>query len=245
MTHVFRARHLKLFLFSFSLVACQSNEQNLLQGSGAAIADPAEPTPEAPSVQRPATTPQPQVPDNAVHEATVQTGEAGLPPNHPPLEVVAGSAQGIAWAAPSEWTSQPPSSEMRLAQWALPGSTPAECAVFHFAGGGTAQDNVQRWVRQFEPTPGVVDEEAQQAEIESNGLTITLVRAGGTYLAQGPTMEGPVERRPDHRLFGAITTIGEQMYFLKCVGPDATMQTHESGMVSLARSLQAANAAEP
>lgn len=242
MTHSFFFRPAALFVVAASILACQSNETNLLQGGASEPPPPAAPTATAQPPMPPASPDLGHAAAPGVHDSTAAAGTDGLPANHPPLDGVPGSAQGLAWNAPAEWESQPPSSDMRLAQWRLPGAAPAECAVFNFAGGGTAQDNVQRWVRQFEPTPGVPEEEAEQAEITSNGLTITLLRAGGTYLAQGPTMTGPVERRPDHRLFGAITTIGEQMYFLKCVGPSATMQAHESGMVTLARSLQAATA---
>jgi hypothetical protein len=243
MTQSFFFRPASLFIVAASILACQSNETNLLQGGGSEPTSPSAPTATAPPPMPPVSPESGAIANPAVHDSAATVGTDGLPANHPPLDGVPGSAQGLAWTAPAEWESQPPSSDMRLAQWSLPGTSPAECAVFNFAGGGTAQDNVQRWVRQFEPTPGVPEEEAEQAEITSNGLTLTLLRAGGTYLAQGPTMTGPVERRPDHRLFGAITTIGEQMYFLKCVGPSATMLSHQPSMEQLARSLQPAAAA--
>ena len=245
MIHSFSFRLTSLFLLFSPLLACESNEADLLQGGGAstpAPADQASSPPPAPVAIEPGSEPGAGV---AVHDSPPIAGADGLPPNHPPLEGVAGSAQGLAWTASSTWQSQPPSSDMRLAQWSLPGEPPAECAVFNFAGGGNAQDNVQRWVRQFEPTAGVAADEAEQAEITANGLTITLVRAGGTYLAQGPTMTGPVERRPDHRLFGAITTIGEQMYFIKCIGPGVTMLAQETQIVGLVQSLRPAVTPEP
>lgn len=245
MIHSFSQRLTSLLLGVVSLAGCESTEPNLLQGGEAIVPAPSETA--GPPMTAPANS-GPVAEQNAVHsvhETTPVAGAGELPPNHPPLEGVAGSAQGLAWVAPQEWQSQPPSSDMRLAQWSLPGDTPAECAIFNFAGGGTAQDNVQRWVRQFEPTAGVAAEEAEQAEITANGLTITLVRAGGTYLAQGPTMTGPVERRPDHRLFGAITTIGEHMYFMKCVGPSATMLAQESRIIALAQSLRPAATPTP
>jgi hypothetical protein len=58
-------------------------------------------------------------------------------------------------------------------------------------------------------------------------------------------MTGPVERRPDHRLFGAITTIGEQMYFMKCIGAGVTMLAHETEIVGLVQSLRPAVTPEP
>jgi len=245
MIHSFSHRLTVLFLTVVSLSACESSEPNLLQGGETIMPSPPEPTGSASTAPAAGEPADRQNVVNAVHETIPVAGEGELPPNHPPLDGVAGTAQGLAWVAPQEWQSQPPSSDMRLAQWSLTGETPAECAIFNFAGGGTAQDNVQRWVRQFEPTAGIAEEEAEQAEITANGLTITLVRAGGTYLAQGPTMTGPVERRPDHRLFGAITTIGEQMYFVKCVGPSATMQAHESRIIALAQSLRPASTPAP
>lgn len=245
MIHSFSLRHSGSFLVLASLLACESNEADLLQGGSTTTPAPAEQVGSPPAAPLAVDPESEQRAGSAVHDSPAAAGTDGLPPEHPPLEGVAGSALGLAWVAPSHWQSQPPSSNMRLAQWSLPGEPPAECAVFNFAGGGDAQDNVQRWIRQFEPTAGVAADEAEQAQITANGLTITLVRAGGTYLAQGPTMTGPVERRPDHRLFGAITTIGEQMYFMKCIGAGVTMLAQETGIVTLVQSLRPAVTPEP
>jgi hypothetical protein len=183
-------------------------------------------------------------PEAAVHPGAAVHPDApadpgALPANHPPMDGVAGEAAGLRWMAPSDWVSEPPASEMRLAQWRITGSAgPAECVLFHFPGGGTVQENVNRWVQQFERADGTpLQEEAEQAAIQTlQGLPLTLVRAHGTYLYQNPPMTGDIERRPAQRLIGGIVQSGEALYFVKCTGPDATLLEQESGIVSFARS---------
>ncbi len=73
-------------------------------------------------------------------------------------------AAGLAWTAPEGWRSVPPSSSMRVAEWALAKADgdpeDASLVVFHFPGtGGSVQANLDRWYTQFEQPDG----EAQQA----------------------------------------------------------------------------------
>ena len=92
---------------------------------------------------------------------------------------------------PDGWTPQVPSSDMRLAQFTA-GSKEgnADAAVFHFglAGGGSVQDNIDRWASQFlddtgKPARPVV------AKGTASGMPVTWVALDGRY-ARGVGM-GP------------------------------------------------------
>lgn len=131
---------------------------------------------------------------------------------------------------------------MRIAQWALPGSTddaPAECIMFHFPGGGGVDDNVFRWLGQFEqPDGSATADQALRATREVNGIEVTLVKTQGTYRDQVPPMTGPVFERPEYALFGAVFTPPGDPYFLKCTGAQSVMEQAEPGMVTLVDSFR-------
>ncbi len=84
---------------------------------------------------------------------------------------------------PAGWTPQVPSSEMRLAQFTA-GSKEgaADAAVFHFGlgGGGSVQENIDRWASQFlddagKPARPVVGKGA------ASGMPVTWVALDGRY----------------------------------------------------------------
>ena len=125
---------------------------------------------------------------------------------------------------------------MRVAQWALPGSSddaPADCVLFHFPGGGGVDDNIQRWLGQFAQPDGDSSAAAAfRAEREVEGLRVTLVRVEGTYRDQMPPMTGPIIERPSYGLFGAVFTPPGDPYFLKCTGPAVVIAGQQEAMVS-------------
>jgi hypothetical protein len=95
---------------------------------------------------------------------------------------------------PAGWTPQVPSSDMRVAQFTAGSKRgAADIAVFHFglAGGGSVQDNIDRWASQFlavdgKPARPVV------AKGSASGMPVTWVALDGRYArgvgtgAQGP-----------------------------------------------------------
>jgi hypothetical protein len=149
-----------------------------------------------------------------------------------------GAAGGIQWKVPSSWTVEKGSS-MRVATYKVPGAKPdaaGECAVFFFGPGqgGTVDANVERWSRQFEGSP-----KAETSVRQVNGLSVTVARVSGTYLAPGgPAMQSQ-GKRPGYRLLGAIVVAPEGLVFFKLTGPAATVagaeKTFESLVASLAR----------
>ena len=132
---------------------------------------------------------------------------------------------------------------MRVAQWELPAPAgkEAECAMFHFSGGGGVDDNINRWIRQFD-RPGTPADgsgsppDGDRAILEVNGVKVTMARTQGTFKTQGVTMAGPVERKENYALFAAIFEAPGDPYFLKCVGHTEVITAEEKAMVGLVNS---------
>lgn len=203
-----------LLAASLPLTACSKKEDAL----GTSLA--AAPTAEAPSP-----TPAPALP--------AADGSAAL----------AGGTGKAQWTAPPTWTVETPSSSMRVAQWELPAPAgkEAECAMFHFSGGGGVDDNINRWIRQFD-RPGTPADgsgsppDGDRAILQINGVKVTMARTQGTYKTQGVTMAGPVERKENYALFAAIFEAPGDPYFLKCVGHAEVITAEEKAMVGLVNS---------
>lgn len=144
---------------------------------------------------------------------------------------------GIHWKRPGRWDVQPPR-QMRIATYSVPAAEGdaegGECAIFYFGSGqgGDIDQNIDRWVNQFE-NPGAVDRSSKQV----NGLNVVLVRIGGTYLApSGPMMESQ-GKKDNYRLLGAIVNAPEGEVFFKYTGPAKTIAASEAEFNNLVESL--------
>jgi len=148
------------------------------------------------------------------------------------------SAGGIEWTVPAKWTTGSGSS-MRVATYSVPGakSSPAgECAVFFFGPGqgGSVDENVARWGKQFEgaPTP--------QAKTTTTpaGLRVTRAEVAGTFLApSGPMMQSS-GKRPGYRLLGAIVEAPGGNVFFKLTGEAATVAGAQADFDAMVASLR-------
>ena len=155
---------------------------------------------------------------------------------------VEGAAAGVKWSAPAAWRLQA-ARPMRVATYeipAAPGSELGECGVFHFGKGqgGSVEDNLARWVAQFEPAAP-----PKKALRTVNGLRIHTVDVSGTYLASGGPMMQSQAKKPGYRLLGAIVEGPQGLVFFKCTGPAATIGKAQADFESLVGSLAKAPAA--
>jgi len=148
-----------------------------------------------------------------------------------------GLVAGIKWSVPKRWTEQG-QRPMRVATYSVPAAQgdpePAECAVFYFGPnqGGTVDQNIERWVSQFETT-GVPAKSTKDV----NGLKVSVVQVFGSYLAPaGPQMES-TGKKENYRLLGAIVEGPEGMVFYKFVGPAKTMGDSETEFNSMVASM--------
>lgn len=127
---------------------------------------------------------------------------------------------------PTTWDQQPPSNNLRLAQFVIPAAKgdkePAELVVSSFGGGGGGVEaNVKRWIGQFQ-------EDGRKSKVtlgESEQGKYVLVELAGTYnKPDGPPFLRKTIPQPGSRMIGVILQIpNEGVYFLKTTGYDKTV----------------------
>lgn len=161
----------------------------------------------------------------------------GLPPNHPPIGADGGLARlaemrdekpQIQWQMPASWSSRG-GNATRLATYHVPAAVDAtdDAEVSITRAGGTTDANIERWVWQFDESGKVTRSEKTVA-----GFKVTTVEVGGTYLANAM---GPAEANPKKRwaMVGAIVETPGPDYFLKLVGPKATVDAERANFLGM------------
>jgi hypothetical protein len=131
-------------------------------------------------------------------------------------------------AAPADWTAKPITSSMRVADFVLPakGGAEAELVITHFGpnGAGSVEDNVDRWVNQFQQPDGKASRDVAKIEkTKFGGQDATFVQVTGRYVTMGmPGGSDPVDKT-DQALLAAIVTSPSGPYYFKLVGAKATV----------------------
>lgn len=172
-------------------------------------------------------------------------------PAHPPMPMAmaptATTAGGLAslglaaMAVPDGWEKVPPTSSMRVAEFAIAasqgGTEGSDLAVFQ-GNWGSIDDNVQRWYGQFSQPDGRSTEVvARRWELETEGaFPATLVDIPGTY--QGGMGMGAGGSFEGYRMLGAIVNAGPQFYYLKLTGPEAEVAALREGFEGMIRSMR-------
>jgi hypothetical protein len=181
-------------------------------------------------------------PDHPPTGATGATGgSSGAAPASPGMTSggsggQSGGSGAVKWTAPSRWDAKP-ASGMRAATYLIPAakgdSEGAECAVFERLGGGV-QDNISRWIGQFEKT----DESPVQKQDTINGLTVTTVDVSGTFKGGGQMMGQSSGPKGGYRLLGAIVEGPEGPVFFKLTGPAKTVAAAHDEFKAMLKSLK-------
>ena len=123
---------------------------------------------------------------------------------------------------------------MRKAQYRLPhvdsdGEDASLVVYFFGGGGGSAQANIERWAGQFEQPDGSSSSAALRSETRDvNGLKTTEVELSGTYVAETAPGSGEHVRKEGWRMLASIVEASEGPYFVKLVGPQATVARWET-----------------
>jgi hypothetical protein len=158
-------------------------------------------------------------------------------------DVVRTEAVGLRFAVPRAWTRVPAPSDVRAAQWKVPGANgdDGELVLFFFGKGkgGSVQDNLDRWFRQFTEPDGKPSRDAAVTTIRTvNGLRVTSVDVAGTYL--GAQMGGgSTQPKADQRMLAAVIEGEDGPWFFKAVGPRATIGQAKDGFDEMLASLEA------
>jgi len=171
-----------------------------------------------------------------------------LPPGHPPAAGLpippSGSGTGttgMLWTVPAQWQEEQPASNVRRAQYNIPGEAgDAECVVFYFGPGqgGSPLANAQRWAGMFRQ-PGGGDSLTAMTTTQRSfaGYDVLWVEIGGTYhnvMVGGDPLENA-------KLLGAIVTGPDASWFFKVTGPEATIEQNRSAFEGLLSSLRQPN----
>jgi hypothetical protein len=150
----------------------------------------------------------------------------------------------LTFAAPAGWKTVATSSSMRVAQFALPRASgdaaDAELVVYYFGGsGGTVEANIERWLGQMQQPDGKPSKAVAKRESRTvNGLKVTLVDVGGTYVAE--MTPGAKERHnsANFRLRAAVIETPNGPYFIKLTGPATTVAAAEKSFEAFLSSVK-------
>jgi hypothetical protein len=179
--------------------------------------------------------------------AAAPAGQVAVPPAHQP--VMGSPAEGatpaapaapsrLVFALPASWVREPPSSGMRLAQAKIPGPAgAAELAIFYFGagGGGTADANIERWIGQIDQPAAA----PKRGSFATHGLGVTWVEVAGTMKPSTIGM-GPATAQPGSRLLGAVVEGPGGPWFVKAIGPDATVAAARPAFLEMLHGLRTA-----
>lgn len=144
------------------------------------------------------------------------------------------------------WRTERPRSRMRAAQFSLPGAKGAprlRLVVYHFgrSRGGTVQANLTRWIGQLTQPDGRASKDVAKIRKHTlpNAIRLTVLDLSGTYVA--PTSPGSRQRvnQPNQRLLAAVVECPQGPYFVKLIGPKASVDAQASAFMRFLRGLRA------
>src|SRR5215468_10464950 len=138
-------------------------------------------------------------------------------------------AAGLSFTTPDGWTSSPPTSSMRVAEFTLPRAAgdaeDAQLIVYYFGGsGGSVDANIQRWIGQMQQADGRPSSAVAKKESRTvNGLTVSLVDVSGTYTAEMSPGSAAHHNKTRFRMRAGVIETSNGPYFIKLTGPERTV----------------------
>ena len=156
------------------------------------------------------------------------------------------SVAALKFDLPAGWTSKATTSSMRVAEFTLPAAKgdaeDASVTVFFFGAsqGGNVQANIDRWIGQMAQPDGQPSTKVAKttATTAASGLKLSIVDVSGTYVAE--VAPGSSERfnKPGFRQIAVYVATPGGPYFVKCVGPTATVAKWHDSLQAFLRSLK-------
>ncbi len=182
-------------------------------------------------------------------EATPQTAEAEAAASTPAQRpaVTRLEFDQLEFAVPTAWIVEQPTSSMRKAQLRLPGDAAgdAELVIYNFGtmpeAGGSVEANFDRWCDQFVQADGRESKEvATRRETQISGMAVHTIDISGRYVAAVRPGNPEKHDKPGQRMLGSVIISPNGKYFVKLLGPSATVEKHaaryEDFLSSLKRS---------
>ena len=168
-----------------------------------------------------------------------------LPLPGEPAAPSGGAMSQLAWDAPTDWIAEPPASNMRRAQFRVPGPEgDGLCIVYYFGPGqgGDPLSNAKRWAGQFRQPDGRPSVELMQiSKLEGTRVPVQVVEVTGVYDGGMSMTDAPAEQQAGYMLLGAIAEGGDAPWFFKFTGPEATVRAQRDAFVQMMESLRLAS----
>ena len=155
------------------------------------------------------------------------------PPSPSPAPPAAASTSGeLQFETQAGWIEEQPANTMRVKQYSLPaveGDAEGASLVVTTGIGGSADANIARWIGQFEQPDGADPATRAVRTVKTRGnLVFHELEIAGTYVAEmmsAATMTaGARANKPNWRMLAAVVETPHGPYYVKLVGPDATVQ---------------------
>lgn len=153
----------------------------------------------------------------------------------------------ITLSAPKTWTKKMPAIRFIEYEFAIPKAEGDENdgRVTMMGAGGSIQQNIDRWVGQFQTDEGAAlpKDKVKVEKTKIGGLEVHVVDLSGTYkdTAGGPFAGGKTTLRDNYRMLGAIIVGGDQgNYFIKAYGPKKTMDANAKAFHEMVESVKLA-----
>jgi hypothetical protein len=166
-------------------------------------------------------------------------------PSGPTVDAATGrvALDGISFEPAGAWNATTPSSDMRAAEYVIPGDDgDASLAVFYFGptGAGGVDANITRWCGQFAQADGSDSREHAEIDLETvNDMTVHTIWLTGRYVA-AMSPGAPVSNNEEGwALLGAIVETPSGPYYFKAVGPEATLDANRDAFDAMIASFQA------
>ena len=159
-----------------------------------------------------------------------------------PAQNVAGELRS---KVPEGWTTEKPSSDMRVAQYKLPkaeGDSEDALLVLYYFGqgqGGSPQANIDRWINQIKQPDGQPTKDRAKTEtITVNGLHVDTVDVAGNYSGGMSPDSAPANSKSIYRLRAAVIDTPKGSYFVKLTGPEKTVNHWDQAYTDYLKSFE-------
>ena len=146
---------------------------------------------------------------------------------------------------PEGWTTEKPTSDMRVAQYKLPkaeGDREDALLVVYYFGqgqGGSSQANIDRWINQMkQPDGSSSKEKAKTGTMTVNGLQVSTVDVLGNYSGGMSPDSAPADSKSIYRLRAAVVDTPKGSYFVKLTGPEKTIGHWDQAYTAYLNSLE-------
>jgi hypothetical protein len=154
------------------------------------------------------------------------------------------SAGSLKYRAPDGWKAEQPTSSMRAAQFLLPraegDAEDASLVLYYFqGGGGSVQDNLDRWAGQMQQADGSSSKEkSKTSRMKVAGMNVTVMDVSGTYTAEMMPGSGDRHNKPGYRMRAAVIETPRGPYFVKLTGPEKTISRWDQSFDSFINSFE-------